>query len=96
MAQSDIEVLQDTCDEYALKIKELEEKLDQLANNGELMKNIISSDLYPKQRGGKECKKTECERYEDYKSWQCGTGSLNFCMSCKNAHVSQFKKKPKE
>jgi hypothetical protein len=53
----------------------------------------IASDLYPKQRTGKECKKTECERYEAYKAWQCGTGSLNFCMSCKNAHVSQFKKK---
>ena len=53
----------------------------------------IASDLYPKQRTGKECKKTECERYEAYMAWQCGTGSLNFCMSCKNAHVSQFKKK---
>jgi len=56
----------------------------------------IASDLYPKQRTGKECKKTECERYEDYKAWQCGTMSLSFCMNCKNAHVSQFKKKQKQ
>jgi len=52
-----------------------------------------SDELYPKQRTGKECNKTDCERHDAYKAWQCGTGSLNFCMNCKYAHVSQFKKK---
>ena len=49
--------------------------------------------FHPKPRKGDECKKTECARYEDYKAWQCGTANLNFCMNCKNAHVSQYKKK---
>jgi hypothetical protein len=47
-----------------------------------------------KQRTGKECKKTECVRYDDYKRWQCGTLTLNVCMNCKHAHVSQFERKP--
>ena len=54
------------------------------------------NDNYPKERTGRECKKVECVRYEDYKLWQCGTASLNFCMNCKNSHVSQFKRKKVE
>ena len=53
----------------------------------------ISSDYHPKQRSDNQCEKTSCDRYEAYKAWQCGTHSLNFCMNCKHAHVSQFKKK---
>ena len=48
--------------------------------------------FYPKQRSGKECKKTDCERHKDYLEWRPGTPSLKFCMECKNAHVSQYKK----
>ena len=55
------------------------------------MKNKVNS--YPKQRTGKECKKIDCERHESYIQWRCSDSSLNFCMDCKNAHVSQFKKK---
>ena len=51
------------------------------------------NDYYPKQRTGKECKKMDCDRYKDYVAWQCGTASLNFCMACKHAHVSQYKRK---
>ena len=56
------------------------------------MKKIVSN-AYPKERTGKECKKTDCARYEAYKAWNCGDGELSFCMNCKNAHISQFKKK---
>lgn len=55
------------------------------------MKNKVNS--YPKQRTGKECKKIDCERHESYIQWRCSDSSLNFCMNCKNSHVSQFKKK---
>lgn len=51
---------------------------------------------YPKPRTGQECRKTNCIRYEAYVKWSCGTSSLNFCMNCKWAHVSQFKAKEKE
>ena len=54
---------------------------------------IDRSRFYPKTRTGKECKKVECARYEDYIKWDCQSSSLNFCMECKNAHVSQFKRK---
>lgn len=60
------------------------------------MKKIIATDYssyYPKHRKGDECKKVNCARYEDYKAWKCGTNSLDFCMNCKNAHVSQYKRK---
>lgn len=48
-----------------------------------------------KARTGKECKKTNCERYESYIKWNVGVGDNNlvFCMNCKNAHVSQYKSK---
>jgi hypothetical protein len=46
------------------------------------------------QRTGKECKKTDCVRHNDYKRWQCGTLALNVCMNCKWSHVSQFERKP--
>lgn len=46
----------------------------------------------PKQRTGKECTKVQCERYKDYVEWRCGNSSLNFCMECKHAHVSQYKR----
>jgi len=49
-----------------------------------------------KQRTGKECKKTECGRYDSYKRWQCGDSNLNECMNCKWAFVSQFIRKPNE
>ena len=49
--------------------------------------------FYPKPRTGKECKKADCDRHEDYVSWKCGTSSLEFCMNCKHAHVSQYKRK---
>lgn len=55
------------------------------------MKNY--DEFYPKQRTGKECKKTDCARYKNFVAWQCGTSSLNFCMECKHAHVSQYKRK---
>ncbi len=51
------------------------------------------NDLYPKQRTGKECKKTDCDRHKNYVAWQCGTSSLSFCIECKHAHVSQYKRK---
>ena len=50
------------------------------------------SKFHPKKRTGKECKKVECDRHEDYVRWQCGSASLNFCMECKHAHVSQYKR----
>jgi hypothetical protein len=49
--------------------------------------------FYPKQRTGKECKKTGCERYDAYVAWKPGTTGLDFCMNCKHAHVSQYKSK---
>ena len=51
------------------------------------------NELYPKPRTGKECKKTDCDRHKNYVAWQCGTSSLGFCMECKHAHVSQYKRK---
>jgi hypothetical protein len=46
-----------------------------------------------KQRTGKECKKTNCTRYDSYKNrWGCLDHNLNFCMNCKWAFVSQFEK----
>lgn len=51
------------------------------------------NDFYPKLRTGKECKKTDCDRHKDYVAWQCGTSSLSFCIECKHAHVSQYKRK---
>ena len=47
---------------------------------------------FPKHRTGKECKKTECSRHKDYLAWIPGNPALNFCMECKHAHVSQYKK----
>ena len=47
---------------------------------------------HPKPRTGRDCKKTECERHKDYLAWNCGNSNLNFCMNCKHAHVSQYKR----
>jgi hypothetical protein len=60
---------------------------------GENMENYDK--FYPKTRTGKECRKTDCDRHNDYVAWRCGTGgsSLDYCMNCKNAHVSQYKRK---
>lgn len=55
------------------------------------MKN--HDEFYPKQRTGKECKKTDCDRHKNYVAWKCGTSSLDFCMNCKHAHLSQYKRK---
>jgi len=49
--------------------------------------------FYPKERTGTECKKTDCDRHKDYVAWKCGNSNLNFCMSCRNAHISQYKRK---
>ena len=38
------------------------------------------NDNYPKQRTGKECKKTDCHRHKNYVAWKCGTSSLNLCV----------------
>jgi len=50
------------------------------------------NDFHPKQRTGKECKKTDCDRHKNYVAWQCGTYTLEFCMNCKHAHISQYKR----
>jgi len=39
------------------------------------------------------CKKTECIRYEAYKKWECGNSALSYCMKCKYAHASQYRRK---
>ena len=49
--------------------------------------------FYPKQRTGKECKKTDCDRHKDYVAWSCGNSALEFCMNCKHAHISQYKRR---
>ena len=49
-----------------------------------------------KQRAKMQCKKTECKYYESYKKWSCGDSNLNYCMNCKNSHVSQFVNKNKD
>ena len=54
------------------------------------------SKYYPKPRTGKECKKIECARHEDYLAWNPGNSNLKFCMECKHAHVSQYKSSKKE
>ena len=48
------------------------------------------SQFHPKPRTGKECKKTNCSRYESYVKWDYGDRNLKFCMACRNAHVSQY------
>ena len=53
------------------------------------------SKFYPKPRTGKECKKKECDRHAEYVAWSMGNSALNFCVNCKNAHVSQYKPKDK-
>jgi hypothetical protein len=50
------------------------------------------SQFHPKPRTGKECKKVDCDRHKDYLAWNYGTNSLKFCMECRHAHVSQYKK----
>lgn len=50
------------------------------------------SEYHPKQRTGKECKKTECARHKDYLAWNLGNSNLKFCMECKHAHISQYKR----
>lgn len=39
------------------------------------------------------CKKTECIRHEAYKKWEIGNDALNYCIKCKHAHASQYKRK---
>jgi len=56
------------------------------------MSNINYSQYHPKPRTGKECKKTECERHKDYLAWNLGNSNLKFCMECRHAQVSQYKK----
>ena len=51
---------------------------------------------FPKPRTGRDCKKTNCKRYESYIEWSCGNPDLNFCMECKHAHVSQYEKKDED
>ena len=48
------------------------------------------SKFYPKQRSGKECKKTNCSQHKEYVQWQPGNSNLEFCMNCKHSHVSQY------
>lgn len=48
---------------------------------------------YPKQRTGKECKQKSCARHLDYWTWDLGSENLKFCMNCRHAHVSQYKRK---
>jgi hypothetical protein len=45
-----------------------------------------------KSRTGKECKKTNCALWITYANWSknLGNSSLEICMNCKNAHVSQY------
>lgn len=52
--------------------------------------------FHPKNRTGKECKKVKCARYQDYLSWNLGSSNLKYCMSCRNAHVSQYTPKDKD
>lgn len=47
---------------------------------------------YPKQRTGNECKLTKCDRHIDYVEWKMGNRNVIFCMECKHAHISQYKK----
>jgi hypothetical protein len=49
------------------------------------------NDYSPIMRSGKECTKRKCVRYLNYIKWYPGDSALNFCMECKNSHVSQFK-----
>lgn len=51
------------------------------------------NDFYLKQRTGKECTKMDCDRHENYVARQYGTSDLEFCMNCKHAHISQYKRK---
>jgi hypothetical protein len=44
---------------------------------------------------GKECKKTNCVRYENYIKWDCGDRNLDTCIKCKWAFPSQFARKRK-
>jgi ribulose bisphosphate carboxylase small subunit len=47
-----------------------------------------------KQRTGKECKKFKCAYWITYANWakNLGNSSLENCINCKNAHVSQYVK----
>lgn len=55
----------------------------------------IYAQFYPKPRTGEECKKVDCERHNAYMTWSLGNRNLNFCINCKNAHISQYKRKAK-
>jgi len=54
------------------------------------MSDDYYAQFHPKPRSGSECKKVKCSRYKDYKDWKPGSSNLKFCMTCKNAHVSQY------
>ena len=47
-----------------------------------------------KERTGKECKKIKCAYWIMYVNWSknLGNSSLQICMNCKNAHVSQYRR----
>lgn len=65
----------------------------ELDNELERRMKDFYAQFHPKQRTGKECGKTECERHSDYVRWSPGTANLEFCMNCKHANISQFKRK---
>lgn len=50
---------------------------------------------HPKPRKYDTCKKVDCVRYEAYERWSLGDQSLRFCLQCKHASVSQYKRKAK-
>jgi len=49
-----------------------------------------------KYRTGKECKKTNCKRHENYLAWSLGDSELSICISCKWAFVSQYEPNAKK
>jgi hypothetical protein len=51
-----------------------------------------NSKYFPKPRTGKECRKVNCKRYNDYIEWRLGNHRLEFCTNCKHAHVSQYER----
>jgi len=50
----------------------------------------MSYDFDGKRRTGKECKKVDCIHYAGRKT--LGHGHIQYCMNCRWAHVSQYKK----
>ena len=50
----------------------------------------MSYDFDGNRRTGKECKKENCVHYEGRRI--IGSGHMPYCMNCRWAHVSQYKK----